>query len=367
MRHLWRKFSRCSEKGLPRDVPPGHLAVNVGEAGRRFIIKADYLNLPVFRKLLDQAYQEYGLHQDGPLSLPCDEFLFEEIIQSLKCGMHARKCSCHVVNEKQGLSLWNDSMPLLKEFPRSPAYQRQSCKWQGQTTQQMYAYAFSKTCIAVKVKGNDDERLCKTIIWFSNKKLVTNSRGTYHLREAPHSSCNHMVMDPRYRLFRKVSNEIGWYGERCRNDFDHNKALSIGILKYKNGNPVNSTLKKVLISDRRCYNMIPKLSNLVVECKDDYPINAILKSTMISEDWTKEPYSPFLHLLLKFQKLNIPKSKSRGREIDRQTEENQRRRRETREEGQESEMMKESREAPATGEDVRGLGVSASECGCLAA
>ncbi|KAK6943937.1 Small auxin-up RNA [Dillenia turbinata] len=230
MRHLWRKFSRCSEKGLPRDVPPGHLAVNVGEAGRRFIIKADYLNLPVFRKLLDQAYQEYGLHQDGPLSLPCDEFLFEEIIQSLKCGMHARKCSCHVVNEKQGLSLWNDSMPLLKEFPRSPAYQRQSCKWQGQTTQQMYAYAFSKTCIAVKVKGNDDERLCKTIIWFSNKKLVTNSRGTYHLREAPHSSCNHMVMDPRYRLFRKVSNEIGWYGERCRNDFDHNKALSIGIL-----------------------------------------------------------------------------------------------------------------------------------------
>ncbi|KAK6942704.1 Small auxin-up RNA [Dillenia turbinata] len=122
MRHLRRKFSRCEEKGLPQDVPPGHLAVTMGDTGRRFIIRADYLNHTVFRKLLDPAYQEYGIHQDGLLSLPHDKFLFEKIIQSLKCGMHARKCPCHVANEKQGLSLWNDSTPLLKEFPRSSAY-----------------------------------------------------------------------------------------------------------------------------------------------------------------------------------------------------------------------------------------------------
>jgi SAUR family protein len=47
---MWRRFARGDEKKPPRDVPPGHLAVIVGEASRRFVIRADYVNHPVFRE-----------------------------------------------------------------------------------------------------------------------------------------------------------------------------------------------------------------------------------------------------------------------------------------------------------------------------
>ncbi|MBA0625175.1 hypothetical protein Godav_010405 [Gossypium davidsonii] len=83
---MWRKLVGSSEKTLPRYVPPGHLAVTVGEAGRRFVIKADYLNQPVFRHLLDKVYEEHSPNKDGPLAIPCDECLFRDIIHSLDGG-----------------------------------------------------------------------------------------------------------------------------------------------------------------------------------------------------------------------------------------------------------------------------------------
>ncbi|XVF55624.1 hypothetical protein PTKIN_Ptkin06aG0051200 [Pterospermum kingtungense] len=83
MSFVWRKLTGCSEKKLPRDVPPGHLAVTVGDASRRFIIKADYLNQPALRHLLDKLYEDYGPNKEGPLAIPCDECLFRDIIHSL--------------------------------------------------------------------------------------------------------------------------------------------------------------------------------------------------------------------------------------------------------------------------------------------
>ncbi|XWS66760.1 hypothetical protein CRYUN_Cryun05aG0228100 [Craigia yunnanensis] len=70
MSFMRRKLARPSEKKLPRDVPPGHLAVTVGDAGRRFIIKTDYLNQPVFCNLLDKVYEDYGPNKDGPWLYP---------------------------------------------------------------------------------------------------------------------------------------------------------------------------------------------------------------------------------------------------------------------------------------------------------
>nr|POF09425.1 auxin-responsive protein saur71 [Quercus suber] len=67
---------RSKETPHPQDVPPGHLAVKVGEASKRFVIRADYLNHPVIRQLLDQAYEENVHNKSGPLAIPCDEFLF---------------------------------------------------------------------------------------------------------------------------------------------------------------------------------------------------------------------------------------------------------------------------------------------------
>ncbi|KAH9307642.1 hypothetical protein KI387_035553 [Taxus chinensis] len=68
---------RC---GVPADVPAGHLAVYVGKQCTRFVIRATYLNRPVFRTLLEAAEEEFGYDYEGGLAIPCDELLFQHIL-----------------------------------------------------------------------------------------------------------------------------------------------------------------------------------------------------------------------------------------------------------------------------------------------
>ncbi|RDX66372.1 Auxin-responsive protein SAUR32, partial [Mucuna pruriens] len=60
-------------------VKKGWLAVQVEEGGgcQRFEIPIWYLYHPLFKHLLDKAYEVYGYHTEGPLKLPCsvDDFL----------------------------------------------------------------------------------------------------------------------------------------------------------------------------------------------------------------------------------------------------------------------------------------------------
>ncbi|KAJ8754100.1 hypothetical protein K2173_001998 [Erythroxylum novogranatense] len=112
------KLARAGEKKLPLDVPPGHLAVEVGGAGKRFVVKADYLNHPIFKQMLDQAYEEYGYSRNGPLTIPCDEFFFQDIIHLLGGRKKVSSTPCRVAEEKLGSKLWKDSTPLLKDIAR---------------------------------------------------------------------------------------------------------------------------------------------------------------------------------------------------------------------------------------------------------
>ena len=100
MAYMWRKNARSNRKKPPADVPPGHLAVIVGETSRRFVIRADYLNHPLLQQLLDHAYEEYGFNKEGPLAIPCEELLFEDIIQSLRSCTSSRRFSCNLALEK---------------------------------------------------------------------------------------------------------------------------------------------------------------------------------------------------------------------------------------------------------------------------
>ncbi|CAN6229916.1 unnamed protein product [Urochloa humidicola] len=102
-------------------VPAGHVAVCVGGASRRFVVRAAHLNHPVFRELLRQAEEEYGFPSGacaGPIALPCDEGLFEHVLrhlsspskssrfvtlEDLKTG--ALSCCC--------VAAAGDSLPLL--------------------------------------------------------------------------------------------------------------------------------------------------------------------------------------------------------------------------------------------------------------
>ncbi|KAI3732244.1 hypothetical protein L1987_63445 [Smallanthus sonchifolius] len=85
MLRRWRRrsSSSSSRRLLASDVPAGHVAICVGSNCRRFIVRATYLNHPIFQKLLTEAEEEYGFTNIGPLTIPCEESEFEEILRFL--------------------------------------------------------------------------------------------------------------------------------------------------------------------------------------------------------------------------------------------------------------------------------------------
>ncbi|XAR61676.1 hypothetical protein NMG60_11016163 [Bertholletia excelsa] len=115
----WRKKAVGGPRRIPGDVPAGHVAVCVGNNCKRFVVRATYLNHPVFKKLLVQAEEEYGFSNTGPLSIPCDEALFEEILRFMSRSDSGRFTNledfqkyCHV-GMRSNLDRWPESRPLL--------------------------------------------------------------------------------------------------------------------------------------------------------------------------------------------------------------------------------------------------------------
>ncbi|ESQ27205.1 hypothetical protein EUTSA_v10019859mg [Eutrema salsugineum] len=68
-------------------VPSGLVPVNVGEKMERFVVSAELLNHPVFVGLLNRSAQEYGYAQKGVLHIPCNVFVFEHIVETLRSGI----------------------------------------------------------------------------------------------------------------------------------------------------------------------------------------------------------------------------------------------------------------------------------------
>ncbi|CAL1355643.1 unnamed protein product [Linum trigynum] len=126
MLRRWRNKARVSSasssKQIPSDVPSGHIAVCVGSSCRRFVVRATYLNHPVFLKLLTQAEEEYGFSNQGPLTIPCDESVFEEAIRSISRSDGSNRLedlksmNCNPIRRKPS-DLWTESRPLLAEKP----------------------------------------------------------------------------------------------------------------------------------------------------------------------------------------------------------------------------------------------------------
>ncbi|XP_057788575.1 auxin-induced protein 15A-like [Salvia miltiorrhiza] len=115
MLRSWRRKAStpASSRRLPPDVPAGHVAISVGASCRRFIVRATYLNHPIFQRLLSQVEEEYGFaNYSGPLAIPCDETLFEEILRFVSCSISdLQRCR----NEGSDL-LAGESLPLLYGF-----------------------------------------------------------------------------------------------------------------------------------------------------------------------------------------------------------------------------------------------------------
>ncbi|XP_004506095.1 protein SMALL AUXIN UP-REGULATED RNA 12-like [Cicer arietinum] len=100
---LIKKFieMRRNEKSryvVAEDVKKGHFAVIAEdeEEKKRFVVPLSCLTNPIFKKLLEQAAEKYGLNGDGVLTVPCRPNEFEMLLVQQR-QEEGRYCYDHVM------------------------------------------------------------------------------------------------------------------------------------------------------------------------------------------------------------------------------------------------------------------------------
>ncbi|GER43415.1 SAUR-like auxin-responsive protein family [Striga asiatica] len=68
-------------------TPNGSFVVYVGEDRMRFVLPTGYLSHPLFKILLEKAYNEFGFEQKNGLVVPCSVAAFREVVNAVE--------SCH--------------------------------------------------------------------------------------------------------------------------------------------------------------------------------------------------------------------------------------------------------------------------------
>ncbi|XP_073317323.1 auxin-responsive protein SAUR22-like [Primulina huaijiensis] len=63
----------------------GTFAVYVGEDRQRFMVPTSYLNHPLFKMMLEKAYNEFGFDQRNGLVVPCSVATFREVMSVVGC------------------------------------------------------------------------------------------------------------------------------------------------------------------------------------------------------------------------------------------------------------------------------------------
>ncbi|KAK8530782.1 hypothetical protein V6N13_030724 [Hibiscus sabdariffa] len=64
-------------------APEGCFSVYVGPQRKRFVVKTEMANHPLFKLLLEDAELEYGFCSEGPLLLPCEVDLFYKVLAEI--------------------------------------------------------------------------------------------------------------------------------------------------------------------------------------------------------------------------------------------------------------------------------------------
>ncbi|KAI4336351.1 hypothetical protein L6164_014888 [Bauhinia variegata] len=90
---VWRRCRRShavancgvlsEKKKKSRVAPAGCFCVEVGPDRKRFVMKIKHANHPSFKILLDDAEEEYGFKNDGPIWLPCHVDLFCDALEEM--------------------------------------------------------------------------------------------------------------------------------------------------------------------------------------------------------------------------------------------------------------------------------------------
>ena len=67
-------------------TPRGCVVLYVGEEFRRFVVPTKFLCHPLFKMVLDKAYNEFGFDQRSGLVVPCNVFAFQEILNTIEAN-----------------------------------------------------------------------------------------------------------------------------------------------------------------------------------------------------------------------------------------------------------------------------------------
>ncbi|KAK7396699.1 hypothetical protein VNO78_17857 [Psophocarpus tetragonolobus] len=81
----------CLLKGYEEEcgtnTPPiGFFALYVGEERQRYVIPTRYLSHPLFKMLLERAYDEFGFSQRNGLVVPCTVSTFQDVVNAIECN-----------------------------------------------------------------------------------------------------------------------------------------------------------------------------------------------------------------------------------------------------------------------------------------
>ncbi|CAK9181318.1 unnamed protein product [Ilex paraguariensis] len=77
-------LSDKEDQGSSSSTPTGFFALYVGEERERFVIQTGYLSHPLFKMLLEKAYNEFGFKQRNRLVVPCSVTVFQEVVSAVE-------------------------------------------------------------------------------------------------------------------------------------------------------------------------------------------------------------------------------------------------------------------------------------------
>ncbi|KAG4393944.1 hypothetical protein GLYMA_03G197200v4 [Glycine max] len=77
-------LGKKSFKKLAKKVKKG--VVYVGEERQRYVVPTRYLSHPLFKMLLEKAYDEFGFSQRNGLVIPCSVSTFQEVVNAIECN-----------------------------------------------------------------------------------------------------------------------------------------------------------------------------------------------------------------------------------------------------------------------------------------
>ncbi|KAI4300497.1 hypothetical protein L6164_033868 [Bauhinia variegata] len=74
------------EEAPSNRTPTGFFALYVGEERQRYVVPTSYLSHPLFKILLEKAYDEFGFEQRNGLVVPCSVSAFQEVVNAIECS-----------------------------------------------------------------------------------------------------------------------------------------------------------------------------------------------------------------------------------------------------------------------------------------